>query len=66
VKWVRISKAALDTGYTEKAIRSKIQNGVWLQGVIWIKAPDGSIFIDLGAVEKWIEGQVLLPAEKPR
>jgi hypothetical protein len=32
-KWVRIRKAAEATGYTEKAIRQKIDKGVWLQGV---------------------------------
>jgi hypothetical protein len=61
VNWVRISKAATDGGYAKNTIRMKIQNGVWLHGVIWTRAPDGCIFIDLAAVDKWVEGQAILP-----
>jgi hypothetical protein len=63
VKWVRIKLAAEKTGYTEKAIRNKIQCGIWLMNVIWRKAPDGCIFINLEAVEKWVEGQAILPPQ---
>lgn len=58
INWVRIHKAADVTGYTEKAIRRKIEQGDWVQGLLWTKAPDGCIFINLGAVETWITSQV--------
>lgn len=61
IDWVRISKAAEATGYSEKAIRRKIQDGVWLHGILWTKAPDGCIFINLEAVETWIKSQINLP-----
>ncbi len=53
-RFVSIALAATIIGITEKAIRRKIERGVWLEGKHWRKA-DGSIFIDTKAVEKWVE-----------
>lgn len=50
---VLIRKAAEATGYTEKAIRRKIEEGTWRQGLEYVKAPDNHILIDLKAVEQW-------------
>lgn len=44
-------------GYTEAAVRRKIQDGVWRQGIEWRKAPDGHIFLDTEAIERWAEGE---------
>ena len=52
-----IPKAAQVTGYTEKAIRRKIQDGVWLDGYEYHKAPDGRITIDMKGYEKWVKGE---------
>jgi hypothetical protein len=60
LRHVTIPKAAAETGYTEDAIRSKIKRGEWLEGVVWIKAPDGRILIDLEGYEKWATGEVSL------
>jgi hypothetical protein len=65
MKWVTIKKAAEMSGYTPKAIERKIQNGVWLQGVVWIKAPDGHILISPDGIDQWAEGQVVAP-QAPR
>ncbi len=46
------------TGYTEKAVRRKIQSGVWLQDQQWRKAPDGHILIDMEGFHKWVESQI--------
>jgi len=46
------------TGYTEKAVRRKIQSGVWLHGHHWRKAPDGHILIDMEAFHRWVESQI--------
>lgn len=56
MRYVRISKFAADTGYTEKAIRRKIEDGVWLQDRQYRRAPDGSILMDIEGYSKWVEG----------
>jgi hypothetical protein len=61
VKWVTIKKAAELSGYSEKAIQRKRECGVWLEGDIWIKAPDGHILISSEGIERWAEGQVYVP-----
>lgn len=51
------------TGYTEKAVRREIKEGVWLQGRHYRKAPDGRItmdlqaYLDLQAYYAWVEGR---------
>jgi hypothetical protein len=55
--WVRISVAAASLGYTVNAIRCKIKKGVWILGVHYRKAPDGCIFLNLQAIDRWIEGK---------
>ena len=49
-----------ESGYTEDAIRSKIRDGIWRLGEIWIKAPDGSTFIDVEGYESWVLDQTAL------
>jgi len=44
------------TGYSDDAVRAKMANGVWLQGAIWIKAPDGRILISIKGYETWARG----------
>lgn len=57
IKWVLIAKVVELIGYTDDAIRAKIKNGVWLNGVHWLKAPDGRIMFNLEAIQRWIEGK---------
>jgi hypothetical protein len=61
MKWVTIKKAAELSGYSAKAIEHKRERGVWVQGDIWIKAPDGRIPISIEGIERWAEGQVFVP-----
>ncbi len=56
LRYVTIGKFSAESGYTEDAIRSKIKNGVWLMGQVWIKAPDGRVLIDVQGYERWVEG----------
>ncbi len=45
------------TGYGEKAVRRKIEDGIWLCGHEFIKAPDGRILVDMEGYQKWARGQ---------
>lgn len=53
--YVTISLAAMLTGLTEKAIRRKIEDGKWLEGREFRRAPDGGIFISLTGYQQWVE-----------
>lgn len=56
MRYCLIKKLSEETGYTEKAIRSKIEQGVWLEGVHYRRAPDGRIHFNRERIERWIEG----------
>lgn len=47
------------TGYTRKAVERKIQDGVWLQGHEYVRAPDGRVLISIKGYHKWAVGQRL-------
>lgn len=57
MKYVKLQKFCQDHGYTVPAARAKIAEGVWLEGIHWVKAPDGAIMINDREVEKWVEGK---------
>jgi hypothetical protein len=44
---VNHQRAAELTGYSVRAIEGKRAEGVWLEGQVWKKAPDGHIMISL-------------------
>lgn len=56
LEWVLIPVFSKLTGYSEKAVRCKIQEGVWLEGRHYRRAPDGRITMNLLAYKKWVEG----------
>jgi hypothetical protein len=56
MKYVRISLFCAETGWTDKAVRRKIEDGVWVAGREYRKAPDGAILIDVEGYERWVEG----------
>lgn len=55
-RYVRVNKFVELTGYTDKAVRCKISEGVWLEGKQWRRAPDGAILVDMVGYERWVEG----------
>lgn len=55
LEWVLIPVFCSLTGYTEKAVQRKVADGVWLQGKVYRKAPDGRITINLQEYYKWVE-----------
>lgn len=56
MQWVLIPVFSNLTGYSEKAVRCKIQEGVWIEGKHYRRAPDGRITMNLPAYNKWVEG----------
>lgn len=59
-RYVRINKFVELTGYTERAVRGKIYDGIWVEGKHFRKAPDGNICMNLEAYERWVEGEKAL------
>lgn len=55
--WVTINVHAIITGLTRKAIEKKIENGYWLEGKQFKRAPDGRIFISVPGYYDWVEGK---------
>lgn len=55
IRYVRLPVFEQISGYTQKAVRRKIENGVWLEGREYRRAPDGHIIIDLKGYEQWVE-----------
>jgi hypothetical protein len=53
--YVTIPVAAAITGYSPKAIRRKIEAGVWLEGREFRRAPDGHVLISVKGYELWVE-----------
>ncbi len=53
-RYVTIELAALMTGFTPGAIRTKITKGVWVEGRQYVKR-DGRVLIDMKGYEAWAE-----------
>lgn len=51
---VLIPVAAQATGLTEKAIRRKIEEGIWIEGKQYHRDPQGGIWIDIKGVMTWV------------
>lgn len=56
LEWMLLPSFCALTGYTEKAVRRKIEDGKWIEGRHYRKAPDGHITMNLQAYYKWVEG----------
>lgn len=55
VKYKTISQFAIESGYTEAAIRAKIADGTWPKGLVWRHAPDNKPLIDVDGYAEWVE-----------
>jgi hypothetical protein len=53
LRFITIDKFAEATGYSADAVRSKIKRGDWLEGQVFVKAPDGRILIDQEGYLRW-------------
>ena len=52
----RIPLFCQESGYSEKAVARKIEDGVWVDGREYVRAPDGRLLIDMDGFEKWALG----------
>lgn len=52
-RFVTIELAAVLTGFSPAAIRTKIQRGVWVEGREWVHAPDSRVLVDMKGYERW-------------
>lgn len=55
VRFVTKKKLSEITGYTSAAIETKIRDGVWREGVIYVKSPDGRLHFNLEEYESWVQ-----------
>lgn len=54
-RYIRLPLFERLTGYTQKAVRRKIETGAWLEGREYRRAPDGHIIVDLQGYQRWVE-----------
>lgn len=66
LRYMTISKFATESGYSEDAIRSKIRDGIWREGLEWKRAPDGRVLIDVDGYHRWVERGEVLTAQNRR
>lgn len=55
--YVTVALASTIIGLSEKAIRRKIEDGKWIEGREYRRAPDGGIFVSIDGFSAWIEGR---------
>ena len=53
----RIPLFCQESGYSEKAVARKIEDGVWVEGREYVRAPDGRLLIDTEGFNKWALGE---------
>jgi len=58
LQWVLVPVFCQVTGYTEKAVRRKIESGIWRQGKHFLKAPDGRITMNIQEYYRWVEKSI--------
>jgi|GEM_PF-1889561 len=54
LEWMLVSLFCTHTGYTPKAVQRKIEDGKWLEGRMYRRAPDGHITINLQEYYRWV------------
>ncbi len=55
VRYKTVEQFSRESGYTPDAIRTKIRDGKWPKHMVWRKAPDGRILIDVEGYYSWVE-----------
>ena len=55
IKYALIPLFASVTGYSVKACQRKIEDGVWIEGKHYRRAPDGRITMNFEEYYRWVE-----------
>lgn len=55
-RFVTIELCSAITGLSKGAVGKRIERGYWIEGRQYRRAADGRIWIDMQAVEKWVQG----------
>lgn len=58
LEWMLIPLFCSLTGYSVKAVQRKIEEGRWVEGRIYRRAPDGRVTVNLQAYYRWVAGTV--------
>jgi hypothetical protein len=69
MRFLTVAKFCSESGYTNAAVRGKINTGVWLEQRVWRRAPDGHILIDIEGYNEWVLnrcGLACTPRQKSR
>lgn len=53
-RYVTIGKFSEISGYSKRAIESKINKGIWAAGIHYRRAPDNRILVDVEMYEQWV------------
>jgi|GEM_PF-1980526 len=53
LQWVLLPVYAVSSGYTEGALRQKMNRGQFIEGKHYRKAPDGRILMNVEACQNW-------------
>jgi hypothetical protein len=54
LEWMLIPLFCSLTGYTVKAVQRKIEEGKWIEGRHYRRAPDGHVTMNLQAYYRWV------------
>ena len=53
--WIPASKFKELTGFTNQDLYHRRSSGLWLEDIVWRKAPDGIIYYNIKEYEQWLQ-----------
>ena len=54
IEYKTVRQFALESGYTEEAIRTKIKRGVFGENEVWVRSPDNRVLISIEGFNLWV------------
>ena len=65
IEYKTVRQFALESGYTEEAIRTKIKRGVFGENEVWVRSPDNRVLISIEGFNLWVrKGQEFVESVK--
>lgn len=65
-QWVKLKHYCDQTGDTSDAVHAKRRKGLFVDGVHCKIAPDGNLWVNIEAVNRWVAGQPYEKAPTPQ